>query len=93
MRESEREGRIQGFKGIGAEGVPVTRITYSLVLTTLYLIGTAQKLVGYWGGSPPEVDRIWLRVYYNKIPIYPIFYLLKWGLYRYEIRYDGKASG
>ena len=27
--------------------------------------------------SPPEVDRMWLWVYYNKIPIYPIFYLLK----------------
>ena len=27
--------------------------------------------------SPPEVDRIWLWVYHNKIPIYPIFYLLK----------------
>ena len=27
--------------------------------------------------SPPEVDRIWLWVYYNKIPLYPIFYLLK----------------
>ena len=26
--------------------------------------------------SPPQVDRIWLWVYYNKIPIYPIFYLL-----------------
>ena len=26
--------------------------------------------------SPPKVDRIWLWVYYNKIPIYPIFYLL-----------------
>ena len=26
--------------------------------------------------SPPEVDRIWLWVYHNKIPIYPIFYLL-----------------
>ena len=25
----------------------------------------------------PEVDRIWLWVFYNKIPIYPIFYLLK----------------
>ena len=24
--------------------------------------------------SPPKVDRIWLWVYYNKIPIYPIFY-------------------
>ena len=28
---------------------------------------------------PPYVDRIWLWVYYNKIPIYPIFYLLKGG--------------
>ena len=27
--------------------------------------------------SPPKVDRIWLWVYDNKIPIYPIFYLLK----------------
>ena len=27
--------------------------------------------------SHPEVDRIWLWVYFNKIPIYPIFYLLK----------------
>ena len=32
--------------------------------------------------SPPEVDRIWLRVHYNKIPIYPIFYLLQ-GDYRH----------
>ena len=29
------------------------------------------------GHSPPQVDRIWLGVYYSKIPIYPIFYLLK----------------
>ena len=29
--------------------------------------------------SPPEVARIWLWVYYNKVPIYPIFYLLKGG--------------
>ena len=27
--------------------------------------------------SPPEVDRIWRWVYYNKIPIHPAFYLLK----------------
>ena len=27
--------------------------------------------------SPAEVSRIWLWVYYYKIPIYPIFYLLK----------------
>ena len=35
--------------------------------------------------SPCEVDRIWLWVYYNEIPIHPEFYLLKgecrvWGL-------------
>ena len=30
--------------------------------------------------SPPSVDRIWLWVYYNKTPIYPIFYLLKGAL-------------
>ena len=35
------------------------------------------------GGTyrPPYVDRIWLWVDYNKIPMYPIFYLLK-GDYR-----------
>ena len=27
--------------------------------------------------SPPQVDSIWLSVYYNRFPIYPIFYLLK----------------
>ena len=36
------------------------------------------------GYSPPEVDRIWLLVYYNKIPIYPIFYLVK-GDYSYRL--------
>ena len=29
------------------------------------------------GYSRPEVDRIWLWVYDDKLPIYPIFYLLK----------------
>ena len=28
-----------------------------------------------FSSSPPQVDRIWLWVYYNKIPLYPIFYL------------------
>ena len=27
--------------------------------------------------SSPKVDRIWLWLYYNKIPIYPVFYLRK----------------
>ena len=35
--------------------------------------------LGFRGYSPPKVDRIWLWVYYNKIHIYPIFYLLKGG--------------
>ena len=30
--------------------------------------------------SPPSVDRIWLWVHYNKIPIYPIFYIQFQGL-------------
>ena len=28
------------------------------------------------GYSPPEVERVWLTVYCNKVPIYPIFHLL-----------------
>ena len=36
-----------------------------------------------WGYSPPKVDRIWLWVYYNKIPIYRIFYLPE-GDYSFE---------
>ena len=61
-------------------GVPIT--------VPVSLVG-AESLRESWGAlnlqagfgtlvySPPEVDRIWLWVYYNKIPIYPIFYLLK----------------
>ena len=36
--------------------------------------------------SPSSVNRIWLRVYNNKISIYPIFYLLK-GDYLYKCIY------
>ena len=32
----------------------------------------------------PQVDRIWLWVHYNKIPIYPIFYLLQ-GDYKHPL--------
>ena len=39
--------------------------------------------------SPPEVDRIWLWVCHNKIPIYPIFYLLKGG---YNLEYKWNES-
>ena len=45
------------------------------------LLGYDNNKAGY---SPLEVDRIWLWVYYNKIPIYLIFYLLKgdYSMYR-----------
>ena len=33
--------------------------------------------MGFGACSPPEVDRIWLRVNYNTIPIYPSFIYLK----------------
>ena len=33
--------------------------------------------LGFKVYSPPSLDRIWLWVYLNKIPIYPKFYLLK----------------
>ena len=29
--------------------------------------------------SPPQVDGIWLWVFHNEIPIYPIFHVLKGG--------------
>ena len=41
---------------------------------------------------PRLVDRIWLWVYYNKIPIYPIFYLLK-GDYIVTTRKQGLTWG
>ena len=37
---------------------------------------TTVEGLGFKVYSPPQVDRIWLWVQYNKIPIYPIFYLL-----------------
>ena len=44
-----------------------------LCLSTRWgLVGNERK-IEY---SPPLVDRMWLWVYYNKIPIYPISYLL-----------------
>ena len=51
--------------------------------------GSVFRASGFWGVrqlghriySPPQVDRVWLWVYSNKISIYPIFYLLK-GDYR-----------
>ena len=42
--------------------------------------------------SPPSVDRIWGWVYYNKIPIYPICYLLK-GDCRVSVGFIGVPRG
>ena len=39
--------------------------------------------------SPPEVDRTWLWVYYNKIPRYPIFYLLKGSYRTFRVPFQG----
>ena len=40
--------------------------------------GKMHRPVGYVKGySPPSVNRIWLWVYHDKIPIYPNLYLLK----------------
>ena len=33
--------------------------------------------MGFRDYSSPEVDKIWLWIYYNKSPTYSIFYLLK----------------
>ena len=44
-------------------------------------------------GGPSKYGLIWLWVYYDKIPIYPIFYLLK-GDYRCRVSASGfVASG
>ena len=38
---------------------------------------SATNSMQFQASSPPSVDRIWAWVYYNTIPIHPIFYLLK----------------
>ena len=40
---------------------------------------------------PLKVDRIWLWVYFDTIPIYPIFYLLK-GDYRAVVNSNSSAG-
>ena len=54
----------------------------SLNLKTLTLITLNRLTKTSHTNGPPEVDRIWLPVYYNKIPICHIFYLL-WGDYTF----------
>ena len=43
--------------------------------------GGGTGALSFWGYSPPEVDGIWLWVYCYKIPMHPVFDLLK-GDYR-----------
>ena len=54
-------------------------ITLLLTVTTIFpfIVVTAVIICVTLAYSHPYVDRIWLWAYYNKIPIYPIFYLLK----------------
>ena len=42
--------------------------------------------LGFRVYSPPEINTVWLWLYYKKIPIYPIFYLLK-GDYTQVLHY------
>ena len=42
--------------------------------------------------SFPQVDRIWFWVYFKKIPIYPIFYLLKGDYRRTVLQLELSAS-
>ena len=41
--------------------------------------------------SPSLVRRMWLWVYYNKVPIYPIFYLRKGDYVAYSV-YDCRSG-
>ena len=38
---------------------------------------TTMGYIGFRVYSPPEIERIWLWVYYNEITTYPMFYLFK----------------
>ena len=44
---------------------------------------TTIKGLGFMVYSPPYVDRTWLWVVHNEIPIYPVFYVRK-GDYRFS---------
>ena len=80
MREAKAgggDGSSGGFSGAG----PCTSGQYSFQEDTgatpgLQLVEGVMKASVPSIYGPPYVDRIWLSVYYNKIPIYPIFYLL-----------------
>ena len=48
--------------------------------------------LGLFRNSPPQVDRIWLWVYFNKIPIYPIFYLLKGDHRPFQPQKNGQGA-
>ena len=51
-----------------------------------------RKLTGFRAYSTSQVDRIWLLVYYNKIPIYPILYLLKGDCIVWEVGFRARSG-
>ena len=69
------DGSLGGRDFLG-EGYVLALVEGSLREGSLML---GRKLLGRRRSSysPPQVDRRWPWVRYNKIPIYPIFYLLK----------------
>ena len=77
--------RMKGMKGIKGFGFGVEGVGLGFV-RALCRPTLTMTILGYFGGlglgydysfSPPSVDRTWLWVYYHKILIYPILYLLK----------------
>ena len=64
------------LKYLKGQGDLVTSSIRGITRVTIWVIGMYLG-AGVYSSIPPEVDRIWLWGYYNKIPIYPILYLLK----------------
>ena len=63
----QKDGRLHGAVHVLSGRVTLKPQTLTPSTTQL----------GFRAYSPPEADRIWLGVYHNKIPIYPMFYLFK----------------
>ena len=66
-------------KGLGAYGYAGCRPLQTVWLSGFCTAGMVPRASTETprSYSPPSVDRIWLWVVHNKIPMYPIFYLLK----------------
>ena len=88
MRASEIELEVLGFRVLVLKKLELAG--YAILQSCLQGLHVLPDYIGFYitplrrgshgiggGYGHPYVDRIWLRVYYNEIPIYPIFYLLK----------------